>query len=123
MELNTKIYLLDDNGNKFMGIGVLWLLEAIEESSSFRQAAQKMELSYSKAYNMLSQLEKSLGCAVVERRRGGHSREGIELTPFARKFIELYKEFQINVKKESETVFIGFESSLKALMEEEDAKR
>ena len=49
MELNTKIYLLDDNGNKFMGIGVLWLLEAIEESSSLRQAAQKMELSYSKA--------------------------------------------------------------------------
>lgn len=123
MELNTKIYLLDENGDKFMGIGVLWLLEAIDESSSLRQAAQKMELSYSKAYNMLSHLEKCLGCEIVERKRGGHSREGVVLTPFARKFIELYKQFQGNVKKESEAVFADFELSLKTLMEDENVKR
>ena len=27
MELSTKLYILDDSGKKFMGAGVLWLLE------------------------------------------------------------------------------------------------
>ena len=31
MELSTKLYILDDDGRKFMGAGVLWLLERIEE--------------------------------------------------------------------------------------------
>ena len=29
MELSTKLYILDDSGKKFMGAGVLWLLENI----------------------------------------------------------------------------------------------
>ena len=122
MELSTKIYLLDGNGDKFMGIGVLWLLEAVDESSSLRQAAKKMELSYSKAYNMLSHLEESLGRPMVERRRGGHSREGIELTPFAREFIALYKDFQKEAKARAEDAFADFRRSLDTLMEEEDGK-
>ncbi len=118
MELNTKVYLLNDNGDKFMGIGVLWLLEAIAESASLRQAAKKMNLSYSKAYSMLSQLEKSLKREVVQRKKGGQLREGLELTPFAFEFMALYKDFHENIKKETKKVFGEFESSLNALMEE-----
>ena len=122
MELNTKIYLLDDNGDKFMGIGVLWLLESIAESSSLRQAAQKMELSYSKAYGMITRLEKSLGKKIVDRKRGGHSREGIELTEFAKEFIILYKDFQCRIKSETASVFAEFKGELNALMEEKDVR-
>ena len=98
MELSTKLYLLDDNGDKFMGIGVLWLLEAIEESSSLREAAKKMNLSYSKAYGMLSHLENSLGRPIVERKKGGQSREGVQLTSFAKTFVAIYNKFQNNAK-------------------------
>ena len=122
MELNTKIYLLDDKGEKFMGIGVLWLLEAIAESSSLRQAAQKMELSYSKAYSMIARLEKSLGKKIVDRKRGGHSREGVELTEFAKEFIVLYKEFQGRIKSETAPVFEEFKESLNLLMEDKNVR-
>lgn len=108
MELSTKIYLLNDNGEKFMGIGVLWLLEAIEECSSLRQAAAKMGLSYSKAYTMLSNLEKELGKPIVDRHKGGHVREGVQLTPFAKEFISLYRSFQDEVKSSSQILYEKF---------------
>ena len=39
MELKSKLYLLDENGDKFMGMGVLWLLQAIDKTKSLREAA------------------------------------------------------------------------------------
>ena len=38
MNLKIKIYLEDGSG-KFMGIGVLWLLQALEGETSLRAAA------------------------------------------------------------------------------------
>lgn len=117
MELNTKLYLLDESGEKFMGIGVLWLLEAIDECSSLRQAASKMSLSYSKAYSMLSRLEKELGKPVVERHKGGHMREGVQLTPFAKEFMALYRSFQSKVKTEADVLYKDFLKDYKVLEE------
>lgn len=123
MELNTKIYLLDENGDKFMGIGVLWLLEAIEESSSLRQAAKKMGLSYSKAYGMLSHLEEALKHPIVERKKGGQSREGVQLTPFAKNFMALYKDFHEKAKQEVDIYYNGFLKDFKSLEEQENGKK
>ena len=74
MELDTKLYLVDENGEKFMGIGVLWLLEEVGKGQSLRSASKSMNLSYSKAYNMIVKLEKTVGRAFVERKRGGINR-------------------------------------------------
>lgn len=122
MELSTKLYLLDDNNEKFMGIGVLWLLEAIEEASSLRQAAKKMDLSYSKAYNMLAHLESVVGRPFVERKRGGSSREGVQLTEFAKQFMDLYKGFQDKAKKEVGICYKDFLNDYRKLMEVENDK-
>jgi len=122
MELSTKLYLLDDNNEKFMGIGVLWLLEAIEESSSLRQAASKMKLSYSKAYGMLSHLEMTLGRPIVERKKGGQSREGVQLTPFAKSFMSLYKDFQDKAKQATRACYNDFLKDFTNLMEVENVK-
>lgn len=122
MELSTKLYLLDDNNEKFMGIGVLWLLEAIEEASSLRQAAKKMDLSYSKAYNMLAHLESVVGRPFVERKKGGSSREGVQLTEFAKQFMDLYKGFQDKAKKEASICYEDFLKDYKKLMEVENDK-
>ena len=46
MELKTKLYLVDEEGNKFMGIGVLWLLDNVAEHNSLRKAASALGISY-----------------------------------------------------------------------------
>ena len=36
MELKTNFYLVDENGEKFMGVGVLWLLAKVGAMGSLR---------------------------------------------------------------------------------------
>src|SRR6056297_1177134 len=92
--LKTKLYLTGPEGNQFMGIGVLWLLQHIDSFGSIRKAAAHMHLSYVKAHRMLTELEEYLQLKVVERKKGGERREGASLTEDGRRFIEAYDRFQ-----------------------------
>ena len=42
MEIMAKLYLVTSEGQKFMGIGVLWLLEQLRVENSLRSAALKL---------------------------------------------------------------------------------
>ena len=123
MELSTKLYILGDDGSKFLGAGVLWLLESVEEKGSLLSAAKSMGLSYTKARVMLDNLERNLGCPVLDRRKGGAERSGATLTPFAHRLISLYRGFQDDVKAEADRRFSSFLLSLDKLMEEENEQR
>ena len=107
MELKVKIYL-EENGEKFMGIGVLWLLQKIEEKKSLRSAALDLDISYSKAYNMVRNLEKGLGKQILIRQKGGQSRGGAVLTDFAKDFIKSYDAFQARCKDLLKEPFAAF---------------
>ncbi|MCR4676994.1 MAG: LysR family transcriptional regulator [Sphaerochaetaceae bacterium] len=107
MKLKTKIYLEDDNG-KFMGIGVLWLLNSIQRLGSLRAAAADLGISYSKAYSMVENLENALEHRIIERKRGGKDRVGACLTPFATSFLEIYDDFQKKCKVLLEKPFDEF---------------
>lgn len=111
MRLKVKIYLENEN-DKFMGIGVLWLLQAIEQNSSLRAAAMSLDMSYSKAYAMITNLEKALGEQVVVRRKGGSQRGGVVLSDFGKDFVRLYDDFQRDCKKLLEKPFSEFEKKL-----------
>lgn len=99
MELKTKIYLVNENDEKFMGIGVVWLLEKVRENGSLRSAASSLGISYSKAYTMISKLEKTLDKSVLIRKKGGSSRPGATLTTFGEVLLEEYKVFQSSIKE------------------------
>ncbi|MCR5760873.1 MAG: LysR family transcriptional regulator [Sphaerochaetaceae bacterium] len=117
MKLKTKIYLEDENG-KFMGIGVLWLLQSILKLGSLRAAAAEIGISYSKAYTMIENLEGALGHPVIERKRGGKDRVGASLTPFAVSFMDIYDSFQKECKTLMEKPFERFSSLYEKLEKE-----
>lgn len=119
MELDTKLYIIGSDGKKYMGIGVLWLLEEIDKSKSLRAASMNMGLSYSKAYGMLKKLEEEVGKPFVERKRGGASREGVELTSFARKYMALYRDFQASAKIAAEKEFVEYRKKVETLIKED----
>ncbi|MGH0052928.1 MAG: winged helix-turn-helix domain-containing protein [Sphaerochaetaceae bacterium] len=120
MELKSKLYLVDEEGNKFMGIGVLWLLEQVEQQNSLRKAAFALGMSYSKAFAMVQNLEKGLGVPVLNRRKGGANREGATLTAFAVQFLALYRQFNIQAKGSLDAPFSRFKAELGLLLEEHD---
>ncbi len=119
MELKVKIYLTDSDGEKFMGIGVIWLLQEIEKAGSLRKASMNLGLSYTKSYNMLKKAEENLSFPLVERRKGGSNREGIALTGKAKDFIRLYMDFQAKAKDMVRKEYEGFEKELGLLIKEE----
>ncbi|MDY4888572.1 MAG: LysR family transcriptional regulator [Sphaerochaetaceae bacterium] len=111
MEMKNRIYLLD-GGRKFMGVGVFWLLKEIGKCGSLRQAALSLDISYSKAFRMIFDLENALGMKVVDRHRGGMSRDGAVLTEFGEKFILLYEDFQNRSSDLVTEVFMEFSKGL-----------
>jgi len=96
-KLKVKLYL-ESEDEKFMGIGVLWLLQKISSCGSLRAAAIELGISYSKAFRMIENLEKALGHNVLSRKRGGASRSGATITPYGLSFMNLYDEFQRECK-------------------------
>lgn len=127
MDLKVRVYLLE-NGSRFMGIGVQWLLKGIKEHGSLRQAAMNLEISYTKAFRMICDLEKHLGYRILDRHRGGQSRDGAVLTSFGEEFIVLYEQFQRLCEDCAQSAFLDFEKELSAIakksgerLEKEDA--
>ena len=119
MALSVKLYILDEKGEKYMGAGVLWLLEGISKTGSLLASAKSMGLSYSKARNMIEHAEEALGRPLIERQKGGAEHKGATLTHFAESYLELYIKFQDSTKTYALERYNEFESSVRNLMEEE----
>jgi len=116
VNLKVKLYLESDKG-KFMGIGVLWLLEKVKSCGSLRSAAAELGISYSKAFRMVQNLETELGVEVLERKRGGMQRSGATLTRFGEDFICLYDTFQRECKVLLDKPFYDFGKKLDSMLE------
>ena len=70
MEENVKVTLVE-NGMIFFGPGAEELFQFIKETGSVREAAEKMGLSYSKAWKLIRQTEEMLEKKMVQRSKGG----------------------------------------------------
>lgn len=108
MQIQLKISLANNRDETFMGIGLVWLLRAIDQSGSISQASREMNLSYVKALKIINRLEGNLGRKLLIRKHGGCDRGGAELTPFGRKFIEKYDLMQSSIKESAEKEFALF---------------
>jgi len=115
MKLKTRYYLIDDSNEKFMGLGVLWLAEKTSETGSLLSASKELGISYCKALRMIKNAEKALGCDILDRKRGGSTREGSTLTPFAKQFFDLYKKFESEANSRCLEAFEDFKKELEKL--------
>ncbi|MBW9156810.1 LysR family transcriptional regulator [Clostridium sp. FP2] len=96
MNVNWRIYLKEDN-IKVFGKGPKMLLLKIDELGSIRKAAISMKLSYTKAWNMILNLEKGTNIKVLEKQIGGKNGGGSILTEEVRILIRKFDELEIEV--------------------------
>jgi len=79
------------------------LLLDIGELGSLAASAEKMKISYRKAWELVRQSEKTLGFQLIEKHRGGKDGGNSVLTPEGKKLIDAYKalrvEFDSSVKR------------------------
>ena len=69
------------------------LLRAIDETGSISSAAEKMQLSYHRAWEKVHEMETRLGASLVETQTGGAHGGGAKLTPIARDYIARFERF------------------------------
>lgn len=100
---------IDIDGKKFFGPGPYELLSLIEEHGSITEASRKMEMSYKKAWDLVSNLNKKGKTPFVNLQKGGDKGGGASLTPTGKKVI---KEYQVLTKKLN-TVLEGHPDILK----------
>ncbi len=81
------------------------LLLLIRETQSVRDACRHIALSYSKAWNMLNDLEQELGYEVVERKHGGSRGGKTYLTKEGIEFLEKYQQFEQSVRQYAKDEF------------------
>jgi molybdate transport system regulatory protein len=95
-ELRIRCWI-DINGEKFFGPGRVQLLELIEETGSITKAAKSMEMSYKKAWDMVSDMNSKASKAYVISHKGGEKGGGAELTDAGRKIIVAYKQLGVEL--------------------------
>jgi molybdate transport system regulatory protein len=98
-----KIWL-DHNGKAF-GEGPYELLKRVEETNSLREAAHEMGMSYSKAWKLIQMMEKRLGFSLLDKKVGGLSGGGSQVTPRAKDLIERYERFEMEAMRAVEKAY------------------
>lgn len=81
------------------------LLHMIEYTGTVKGACEKMQISYSKAWGMLSVLEENLGFALIDRKPGGEFGGGSQLTPEGRELLGRYEKFTEKIMKYADECF------------------
>ncbi len=84
---------------------VFTLLMLIDETGNVREACRHMHISYTTSWNLIQRLENELHCQLVSRAKGGSKGSHSELTPYGRKFLQLYAAYTEILRKEAAQLF------------------
>ena len=107
MEPRFNVWI-EHNGVVVLSEWRVKLLEAIDQTGSISRAAEKMKVTYHRAWEKLHEMEEGLGYKLVDAQVGGAGGGGAELTLQGR---ELMKKFRIFDQGLSEEIAQRFESS------------
>ncbi|TQI70475.1 molybdate transport system regulatory protein [Gramella sp. Hel_I_59] len=93
---------IETSGDKFYGPGPHELLRNIKAEGSLSKAAEKMQLSYRKAWEMIRQLNMHSEQPLVILRKGGKTGGGAEVTMHAQEVMEAYNKLQQKLQEVTE---------------------
>ena len=86
--------LLEYRGIKIMDSQIAILLKLVDKYGSILKASISAGVPYSKAWEIITRIENTLGIKIVEKKRGGMKRGGTRLTDAGRRLLEYYEELQ-----------------------------
>ena len=82
-----------------LGPGKVELLEQIAETGSIAEAAERMEMSYMRAWKLVKTMEACFREPLVEARRGGSTQGGAKLTKAGAEVLKLYRRMDKDCKR------------------------
>jgi molybdate transport repressor ModE-like protein len=97
--IKTKTWMENQNADLLFGKGKTEILEYIDEFGSIAKAAEKLDMSYKKAWTHIQVLQKNLDDVLVETQKGGGEQGGTTLTPKAYEYIAKYRQLQEEIEE------------------------
>jgi molybdate transport system regulatory protein len=97
--LKFKVWLENTEGESILGNGKFELIDYIDQFGSLKAAADKMEISYRKAWGDIKRAEEGFGRPLVVKSRGGNSGGSTELTEFGQQLIKGWGKYRLEVKQ------------------------
>lgn len=88
------------------------LLMLISETGSVREACERMQISYSSAWNRIKTLESQLSHPLIERVQGGAKNGRSRLTDYGRKLLYSFGEYAARMREYSLEIFDDFFSDI-----------
>ena len=82
------------DGEIAVGPGKASLLHAVSEHGSIRLAAEKLGMSYMRAWSLIRTMNRCFRQPLVEAIRGGSRKGGAKLTPTGIKVLDLYERLE-----------------------------
>jgi molybdate transport system regulatory protein len=108
LEPRIKVWV-ESSGHAVLGDFRVDLLRAIQESGSLAAAAQRLGLSYRRAWEKVRDMETNLGAQLVVTAKGGNQRGGSRLTLRAETLLDQYERFRSrmedDLRKEFQVAF------------------
>ena len=84
---------IEKNGEVVLSKWRVNLLRAIDETGSISAAAEKMQVSYHRAWEKIHEMETRLGVTLVDTQTGGQHGGGARLTATARDYMARFDRF------------------------------
>jgi molybdate transport system regulatory protein len=82
-----------------LGHGKMELLEHIRETGSISAAGRAMDMSYRRAWMLVSEMNRMFREHVVESQRGGQKGGGAALTPFGEELLERFRHMERTLRE------------------------
>jgi molybdate transport system regulatory protein len=96
--VKTKTWIENEHKELLFGKGKTEILEFIEQEGSIAKAAEKMGLSYKKAWTHIKILQSNIKDELVLPQKGGGGRGGTSLTPKAKELVQNYRQLQSEIE-------------------------
>jgi molybdate transport system regulatory protein len=100
-------------GERAFGPGKADLLERIAAEGSISKAAKSMEMSYSRAWQLVDSMNTHFKKPLVEPKTGGRKGGGAALTRAGEEVLLLYRKMEQRLADDAESFFPEFEKRLK----------
>ncbi len=100
-------------GERAFGPGKADLLERIAQEGSISKAAKAMDMSYSRAWQLVDAMNTAFRKPLVESSTGGKRGGGAVLTKAGEETLSLFREMEERMAADAEAFFPEFEKRLK----------
>lgn len=115
VRLHYKFWMTSAEGQNVISEERLDLLIAIHKEGTLMAAAQKLDISYRKAWGDLKATEALLGFPLIEKHRGGKDGGMTVLTPDGKTLIEAYADFRVEFQDAVSDIIRKFKSKIKGV--------